>query len=234
MIRGITIPSPEETMSNKTVRNHGTYASALLIALSLLLVSVRPAETQNSPATTVQNAPAQIHALKVTLLSTMLVGATTGLGEWGFAALIEADGHRVLLDTGAHPDTVLQNAGDLKIDLSDVREVILTHNHWDHVSGLMTLRREMMKKNPSALSVVHVSRGIHINSVMVRARCISHLENLQARFPKLAAGKILELPNHCRGIFGATTTNTASGRVVENWTRAPSPGCPREHSSLPG
>src|ERR1039457_343904 len=57
-------------------------------------------------------------------------------------------------------DTVLQNARDLKIDLSDVREVILTHNHWDHVSGLMTLRREMMKKNPSALSVVHVARGI--------------------------------------------------------------------------
>jgi 7,8-dihydropterin-6-yl-methyl-4-(beta-D-ribofuranosyl)aminobenzene 5'-phosphate synthase len=50
--------------------------------------------------------------LKVTLLSTMLVGSTTGLGEWGFSALIEADGHRVLLDTGAHPDTVLQNARD--------------------------------------------------------------------------------------------------------------------------
>lgn len=78
----------------------------------------------------------------------------------GVSALIEADGHRVLLDTGAHPDTVLQNARDLKIDLSGVKEVILTHNHWDHVSGLMTLRREMMKKNPSALSVVHVARGI--------------------------------------------------------------------------
>jgi 7,8-dihydropterin-6-yl-methyl-4-(beta-D-ribofuranosyl)aminobenzene 5'-phosphate synthase len=90
----------------------------------------------------------------------MLVGSVTGVGEWGFSALIEADGHRVLLDTGAHPDTVLQNARDLKIDLSDVREVILTHNHWDHVGGLMTLRKEMMKKNPSALSVVHVSRGI--------------------------------------------------------------------------
>jgi glyoxylase-like metal-dependent hydrolase (beta-lactamase superfamily II) len=59
------------------------------------------------------------------------------------SALIEADGHRMLLDTGAHPDTVLQNAHDLKIDLSDVREVILTHNHWDHVSGLMTLRRSV-------------------------------------------------------------------------------------------
>ena len=120
-------------MSNKTGRNDRIYISALLIALTLLMVSVQPAETQNSPATSVQNTPAQIHALKVTLLSTMLVGSTTGMGEWGFSALIEADGHRVLLDTGAHPDTVLQNARDLKIDLSDVKEVILTHNHWDHV-----------------------------------------------------------------------------------------------------
>jgi 7,8-dihydropterin-6-yl-methyl-4-(beta-D-ribofuranosyl)aminobenzene 5'-phosphate synthase len=44
--------------------------------------------------------------------------------------------------------------------LSGVKEVILTHNHWDHVGGLMTLRKEMMKSNPSALSVVHVARGI--------------------------------------------------------------------------
>jgi 7,8-dihydropterin-6-yl-methyl-4-(beta-D-ribofuranosyl)aminobenzene 5'-phosphate synthase len=134
---------------------------AALIALSLPIVAGQtPAQGQNRPATNIQASHAQIHALKVTLLSTMLVGSTTGLGEWGFSALVEADGHRILLDTGAHPDTVLQNARDLKIDLSDVKEVILTHNHSDHVGGLMTLRKEMMKKNPSALSVVHVSRGI--------------------------------------------------------------------------
>jgi metal-dependent hydrolase (beta-lactamase superfamily II) len=49
---------------------------------------------------------------------------------------------------------------ELHVDLSDVKEVVLTHHHWDHVRGLMTLRREMMKKSPSALSVVHVARGI--------------------------------------------------------------------------
>jgi 7,8-dihydropterin-6-yl-methyl-4-(beta-D-ribofuranosyl)aminobenzene 5'-phosphate synthase len=131
---------------------------AILIALSIPICE--HTQAQSSPAASVQNAHAQIHTLKVTLLSTMLVGETMGLGEWGFSALIEADGHRVLLDTGAHPETVLQNAHDLHIDLSDVREVILTHNHWDHVSGLMALRKEMMKTNPAALSVVHVARGI--------------------------------------------------------------------------
>ena len=32
-------------------------------------------------------------------------------------------------------------------------------------------------------------------SVMVRARCITHLRSLQKRFPALAVGKILEMPN---------------------------------------
>jgi 7,8-dihydropterin-6-yl-methyl-4-(beta-D-ribofuranosyl)aminobenzene 5'-phosphate synthase len=128
-----------------------------LKTIAVLLFSIAPslAAAQNpaAPAT-------QIHNLKITLLSTMLVGDPTGLGEWGFSALVEADGHRILLDTGAHPDTVLQNARDLNMDLSDVWEVVLTHNHWDHVTGLLTLRREMMKKNPSAISIVHVAKGI--------------------------------------------------------------------------
>ena len=102
----------------------------------------------------------QVHTLKITVLSTMVVGSPTGLGEWGFSALVEADGRRILLDTGAHPETVLQNARDLNVDLSDVREVVLTHNHSDHVSGLLTLRREMMKKNPAAMSAVYVAKGI--------------------------------------------------------------------------
>ncbi len=128
-----------------------------LVAICLLAAPV--ALGQGGTAASVAS-PAQIHTLKITVLSTMLVGDLAGLGEWGFSGLVEADGHRILVDTGAHPETVLQNARDLNIDLSDVKEVILTHYHWDHVRGLMTLRREMMKKNPEAFSVVHVSRGI--------------------------------------------------------------------------
>jgi len=103
---------------------------------------------------------AQIRALKVTVLSTMLVAEPGGIGEWGFSALIEADGHRILVDTGARPETVLQNAREMNLDLSGVQEVILTHNHDDHVGGLLTLRRTLMKKNPSALSVVYVAKVI--------------------------------------------------------------------------
>lgn len=130
-----------------------------LLAALLFLIALGPVVEAQSTSTS-PTLPAQLHALKVTLLSTMLVGDVTGVGEWGFSALIEGDGHRVLLDTGARPDTVLQNAKMLNIDLSTVQDVILTHNHWDHVGGLIALRKELMKQNPSAMSRVHVARGI--------------------------------------------------------------------------
>jgi 7,8-dihydropterin-6-yl-methyl-4-(beta-D-ribofuranosyl)aminobenzene 5'-phosphate synthase len=101
---------------------------------------------------------AVVTTLKVTVLSTML--ADQGIGEWGFAALLEADGRQLLVDTGAKPDTVLQNARELGIDLSHVQAVVLTHFHADHTGGLLTLRSEMQSRNPTALSVAHVGTGI--------------------------------------------------------------------------
>jgi 7,8-dihydropterin-6-yl-methyl-4-(beta-D-ribofuranosyl)aminobenzene 5'-phosphate synthase len=101
-----------------------------------------------------------IQDFKITVLSTMLVGQLRGIGEWGFSALVDVDRHRILVDTGNRPDTVLKNAQELNIDLPGVQEVVLTHFHWDHVGGLLTLRRELMKQNPRALSMVHVPEGI--------------------------------------------------------------------------
>lgn len=100
-------------------------------------------------------------AVKVTVLSTMVSGDPgRGIGEWGFAALLEVDGRRLLVDAGQRPETVLRNAAELKIDLADVTDVVLTHNHSDHTGGLVTLRRELAKKNPKALSTAHVAKGI--------------------------------------------------------------------------
>jgi len=38
--------------------------------------------------------------------------------------------------------------------------------------------------------------SLHDQPLMVRARCKSHLRNLQKRFPALAVGDIVELPQH--------------------------------------
>ena len=95
---------------------------------------------------------------KITVLSTML--ADRGIGEWGYAALVEVDGKRFLFDTGARPETVLSNAREMRIDLSNIEDVIISHNHGDHTGGLITLRRELQKQNPRALIRAHVGEGI--------------------------------------------------------------------------
>jgi 7,8-dihydropterin-6-yl-methyl-4-(beta-D-ribofuranosyl)aminobenzene 5'-phosphate synthase len=193
------------------------YVSALLIALLLSIAGAERATAQNNLAAGVPGAGAQVHALKVTLLSTMLVGSTTGMGEWGFSALVEADGHRILLDTGAHPDTVLQNARDLHIDLSDVKEVILTHNHWDHVSGLISLRKEMMKKNPSALSVAHVAKGIFYSRPTPQGE-----DNLMIAFKKeyeATGGRFIEHEEAAELFPGAWLTGPVPRKFPEhNWS----------------
>jgi 7,8-dihydropterin-6-yl-methyl-4-(beta-D-ribofuranosyl)aminobenzene 5'-phosphate synthase len=121
------------------------------LTLSVALTLGMPALALAQPAKSV----------KVTVLSTMLAGNPNGgIGEWGFAALVEVDGRRLLVDTGARAETVLKNAGELRVDLSDVTDVVLTHNHLDHTGGLVTLRQEVSKKNPRALSRAHVGKGI--------------------------------------------------------------------------
>ena len=126
-------------------------AALLLVALAAPLI---PGAVPDASAQTAKD-------VKVTVLSTMLVGnAASGIGEWGFAAVLEVDGRRLLVDTGARAETVLQNAGELKVDLSTITDLVITHNHADHTGGLLVLRRELARKNPAALSRVHVPKGI--------------------------------------------------------------------------
>jgi 7,8-dihydropterin-6-yl-methyl-4-(beta-D-ribofuranosyl)aminobenzene 5'-phosphate synthase len=130
----------------------------LILKLRLLGVALAILTWPLSPSTAQKQKTVQ--SLRVKVLSTMLTGGTVGIGEWGFAALIEVDGQQILFDTGARPETVLQNVREMNIDLANVKDVILSHNHGDHTTGLLTLRREFAKKNPSALSRVHVGKGI--------------------------------------------------------------------------
>jgi 7,8-dihydropterin-6-yl-methyl-4-(beta-D-ribofuranosyl)aminobenzene 5'-phosphate synthase len=113
-----------------------------------------------SLATIAAAQPHRVHSLEVKVLSTMLADMD-GIGEWGFSALVVADGHRILFDTGARPDTVWNNARELKVDLTSIPDVILSHNHGDHTGGLIKLRRSVLNAgNPAALATTHVGEGI--------------------------------------------------------------------------
>jgi 7,8-dihydropterin-6-yl-methyl-4-(beta-D-ribofuranosyl)aminobenzene 5'-phosphate synthase len=133
---------------------------AWLRSLSLLVGFALFAALGASLGAAADPPPGRVHALKITILSTMLADRSE-LGEWGFSALVEADGHLILFDTGAHSDVVLKNSQSLGIDLTRVPEVILSHCHSDHVGGLLTLRRWVVdRRRPDALARVHVGRGI--------------------------------------------------------------------------
>ena len=60
------------------------------------------------------------------------------------------------------PDTVLNNAREMKIDLSGIRDVVLSHSDDDHTGGLLNLRRELAKINAAALSRAYVAKGLFL------------------------------------------------------------------------
>lgn len=61
--------------------------------------------------------------------------------DWGFAALLEHDGRRILFDTGNDAEVLAHNAAALGIDLTDLDFVVISHRHGDHTDGLHHLRR---------------------------------------------------------------------------------------------
>lgn len=56
--------------------------------------------------------------------------------DWGYAALVEFEGKRILFDTGNNAAKFEANVRSLKIDLSRIDLVVLSHRHGDHTSGL--------------------------------------------------------------------------------------------------
>ena len=58
--------------------------------------------------------------------------------DWGFAALIEYGGTRILFDTGDNPDILANNAKAKGVDLSKLDFVVLSHRHGDHMGGMST------------------------------------------------------------------------------------------------
>jgi 7,8-dihydropterin-6-yl-methyl-4-(beta-D-ribofuranosyl)aminobenzene 5'-phosphate synthase len=56
--------------------------------------------------------------------------------DWGFAALVEYSGKRILFDTGNNADIFAHNVRALGIDLRRLDFVVVSHRHGDHVAGL--------------------------------------------------------------------------------------------------
>jgi 7,8-dihydropterin-6-yl-methyl-4-(beta-D-ribofuranosyl)aminobenzene 5'-phosphate synthase len=58
---------------------------------------------------------------------------------WGFSCMIENGNDNILFDTGWDGNILLHNMGILGISLKSVKNVFLSHEHWDHIGGLPAL-----------------------------------------------------------------------------------------------
>jgi 7,8-dihydropterin-6-yl-methyl-4-(beta-D-ribofuranosyl)aminobenzene 5'-phosphate synthase len=56
--------------------------------------------------------------------------------DWGFSALVEVAGKRILFDTGNDRDIFADNVKASGVDLTNLDFVVLSHRHSDHMAGL--------------------------------------------------------------------------------------------------
>lgn len=59
--------------------------------------------------------------------------------DWGYAALVELNGRRILFDTGNNGEILAHNARALGVDLSRLDMVVMSHRHGDHMGGMAHL-----------------------------------------------------------------------------------------------
>jgi len=108
--------------------------SWVAFCLAALLIFVGCATTTS--AASVNSAKAQI-----TILYDAFGKPSAMQKDWGYAALVEYGGKRILFDAGNNPGILAQNAKAKDINLSKLDFVVLSHRHGDHMGGLAYLLR---------------------------------------------------------------------------------------------
>jgi 7,8-dihydropterin-6-yl-methyl-4-(beta-D-ribofuranosyl)aminobenzene 5'-phosphate synthase len=160
---------------------------ALLTVSALVAMSTAPVPLRAAQAPA---APERVSSLTITILSTML--ADEGFGEWGFAALVDADGQRILFDTGANEDTVSRNLDRLRISLEGVERVVLSHNHWDHTTGLLPLRRRFTAASSSTLRTLLVAPGLFWPRVDASGRVDERMAGIRRDY-EATGGRVVDV-----------------------------------------
>jgi 7,8-dihydropterin-6-yl-methyl-4-(beta-D-ribofuranosyl)aminobenzene 5'-phosphate synthase len=78
---------------------------------------------------------------RITILYDAFGGAPGLTQDWGFAALVEYQGHRILFDTGDNAAIFEHNVRALHVDLRHLDFAVISHRHGDHIAGLSYLLR---------------------------------------------------------------------------------------------
>lgn len=123
--------------------------------------------------------------IKITTLCENTAGRGA-VGEWGLSMLVEADGRKILFDTGAG-FSASYNAQLLGVDLGDVDSIVLSHGHHDHTGGLCDVLERMRKKvdifaHPSVWERKYVEIGTSREKYVGIPFCRELLEAMGASF----------------------------------------------------
>jgi len=76
---------------------------------------------------------------------------------WGFAAYLEP--YKLLFDTGSNGRVLLQNIQTQGIDVTEIKYLFITHDHWDHIGGIdsiLELNSDLTIYAPASLSKNHI------------------------------------------------------------------------------
>ena len=82
---------------------------------------------------------------RVTILYDSFGKSPTLTMDWGFAAMVEYGGERILFDTGNNAQIFEHNVKAAGVDLQKLDFVVMSHRHGDHMGGLAYL----LKVNPT-------------------------------------------------------------------------------------
>jgi 7,8-dihydropterin-6-yl-methyl-4-(beta-D-ribofuranosyl)aminobenzene 5'-phosphate synthase len=76
---------------------------------------------------------------RITILYDAFGTDSTMTKDWGFSALVEVAGKRILFDTGDNAEIFAANVKAKGVDLTKLDFVVLSHRHSDHMAGLATV-----------------------------------------------------------------------------------------------
>ncbi len=99
--------------------NRISYRCALFVALILAFTAVNAQDVK-----------------RITIIYDAFGPPSTLQKDWGFAALVEYGGKRILFDTGNNAKIFEHNVKQLGIDLKRLDAAVISHRHGDHTSGL--------------------------------------------------------------------------------------------------
>ncbi|TLX87219.1 MAG: MBL fold metallo-hydrolase [Thaumarchaeota archaeon] len=98
------------------------------------------------PSTSIVKRPSMISNQRI---------AESPIAEHGFSAILEISythdksikTNKFLFDTGVSKDGIVHNSDVLGVNLTDIETIILSHGHFDHISGLISTLKKSRKTN---------------------------------------------------------------------------------------